>query len=49
MQLYATAACAFLHTLLLLSKNPLDFSDKGPAVCCAHNFAAKRQNSTLAA
>ena len=38
-----------MHTLLLLSKNPLDFSDKGPAVCYAHNSGVKRWNSTLAA
>ena len=37
------------HPLLLrLSKNPSDFSDKRFAACCAHNFAALRQNSTLA-
>ena len=35
--------------LLKLSKNPLGFSDKRLAVCCAHNFEPLAQNSTLAA
>ena len=31
---------------LRLSKIPLEFSDKGPQVCCAHNFEPMAQNST---
>jgi hypothetical protein len=30
----------------LLSKNPVDFSDKEMAACCAHNFEPMAQNST---
>ena len=32
-----------------LAKIPSEFYAKKIAVCCAHNFAAERQNSTLAA
>ena len=30
----------------MLSKNPVDFSDKEMAACCAHNFEPMAQNST---